>query len=226
MRIAAMFSGGKDSTFALHWTALTGNKIVLLITFRPRTRYSWALHRPFVELTPLQAEAMRLNHVIIDVSGEKEKELDEIKYWLNKLQKEYDFEGLVVGALLSDYQRMRFSMICDELGLKVYTPIWRKDQADYMRLLLELGFEILITSISAYGLPVHQYLGKILDRNDVETVIRLAKEYGYNPAFEGGEAETFVLYAPLFHEKVCVEFEKVVVSEYEGYLKPIAGWLC
>ena len=113
-------------------------------------------------------------------------------------------EGVVSGALLSDYQRLRFAIVAEELGLRSYTPLWRIDQADYMRSLVREGFKILVLSVSAYGVP-ENIVGKVLDDSDVERIVQLARVYGFNPAFEGGEAETFVVDAPLFSYRIEVE---------------------
>ncbi|MEM3244998.1 MAG: ATP-binding protein, partial [Metallosphaera sp.] len=42
-----------------------------------------------------------------------------------------------------------------------------------------------------------------------------SRKYKFNPAFEGGEAETFVLYAPLFKRKLIVEGKPIKLGEYE-----------
>lgn len=64
-----------------------------------------------------------------------------------------------------------------------------------MRWLVRDGFKFIITSASAYGFPF-ELLGKIIEAEDVEKIIEASRKFGFNPAFEGGEAETFVTYAP------------------------------
>ncbi|RLG72167.1 MAG: ATP-binding protein, partial [Thermoprotei archaeon] len=53
MRFAALFSGGKDSTYALHLAMLKGLEIVCLITLKPLREDSWMFHYPSVEITKL-----------------------------------------------------------------------------------------------------------------------------------------------------------------------------
>ncbi|HIP65174.1 MAG TPA: ATP-binding protein, partial [Pyrodictium sp.] len=53
-----------------------------------------------------------------------------------------------------------------------------------------------------------------LDSSDVEKVIQLARVYGFNPAFEGGEAETFVVDAPLFRYRVDVRGMRRKLAPY------------
>ncbi len=213
MRVCALFSGGKDSTFALHWAVLKGFEVVCLVTLEPARQDSWMFHRPAVQLTRLQARALGLPQVYVETSGEKGKELDDLRRALGKAAESFGVRGVVTGALLSDYQRMNINIVCEELGLKVYSPLWRKDQRRYMRELVEFGFEFIITAIDVYGLSP-EFLGRVITRDDVERIISLADRYGFNPAFEGGEAETLVLYAPLFKARLQVSGRVVRTGPY------------
>ncbi len=218
MRVAVLFSGGKDSTFALHWAFEKGFDVACLITLEPERSDSWMFHYPNVDVTKLQAEALGIPQLYFRTSGVKDRELDELREALKRAVEEYGVEGLVAGAILSDYQRMNIALLCRELALRVYMPLWRIDPEDYMRRLVRYGFEILVTRIAAYGLP-RKFLGKVLTEEDVEEIIRLARRYGFNPAFEGGEAETLVLHAPLFRRRIKVlKSREVRISEYEWVL--------
>ncbi|MBW9141310.1 MAG: diphthine--ammonia ligase [Candidatus Aramenus sp.] len=213
MRICALFSGGKDSTYALHWAVMKGFKIVCLITMLPEREDSWMFQHPNVQFARYQSEVMGFPHFFQRTSGEKNKELDDLRHAFLKA-KEMGAEGIVTGALLSDYQRLNVNLIAEEVGLKTYSPLWRKNQEEYMRELVREGFSFIITSASAYGFPF-DLVGKEVDEDDVERIIFSARKYGFNPAFEGGEAETFVVNAPLFKKKLKVEGEKVKVGEFE-----------
>ncbi|AWR97073.1 diphthine--ammonia ligase [Acidianus sulfidivorans JP7] len=203
MRVCVLFSGGKDSTFALHWAVFKGFEVLCLITLLPKREDSWMFQYPNVNYTDYQAKVMGYNILKFDTSGEKDKELEDLYNALNYAKK-LGAEGIVSGALLSDYQRLNISLICEKLGLRSYTPLWRKNQEKYLLELIEDGFEFIITSISAYGFP-YDLIGKIISKKDAEKIIYYSKKYGFNPAFEGGEAETFVVNAPLFKRKLKVE---------------------
>ena len=138
---------------------------------------------------------------------------NEIIEGLRKAIKEYGVQGIVIGTLLSDYQRLNICTLASKYNLIVFSPLWRKNQEEYMRELIRLGFKIIITSISTYGLPP-SLIGKVLSMEDVNLIISLARRYGFNPAFEGGEAETLVIDAPLFKYKLEVEGYVKKVDEY------------
>lgn len=181
-------------------------------------------HRPCIELTRLQSKALGIPIIYRYTSGVREAEIKDLRKAVGEAIDRYGIEGVVAGALLSDYQRMRIALISEELGVKTYVPIWRRSQENYMRELVRTGFKVLVTSITCYGLPT-TLVGKVLDEDIVEYIIEKAREYGFNPAFEGGEAETLVIDAPLFRYRLRVDGEVVRVGPYEAYLKVRGAWL-
>ncbi len=217
MKVCALYSGGKDSTYAIHWAVLHGFEVIYTVTLIPERSDSWMFQVPNVAWAPLASEAMGIDSMTFFTSGEKDRELEDLKIALRTCRDE-GAKGVVSGALLSDYQRMNISLIAEEVGLKTFSPLWRKDQRAYMMELVEEGFKILITSASAYGFPF-ELVGKTLDRDGVRKIIDAAEAYGFNPAFEGGEAETFVLYAPLYKRELKAEGEKVKLGEFEWVFK-------
>ncbi len=198
--VCSLFSGGKDSTYALHWAVLHGFKVCCLGVVEPHGWESMLFHYPGIELTELQARALGLPVIRVEAG------LDEEEALLRLMDgcREAGAWGVVSGALLSDYQRLRFAAAAEEAGLRSYTPLWRKNQEEYMRSLVREGFKVMVLSVQAYGLP-SSLVGRVIDERLVEKIIALARRYGFNPAFEGGEAETLVLDAPLFRYKLEVE---------------------
>jgi len=220
MRAIALFSGGKDSTFALHIAVHEGFEIVRLLTVVPPRRDSMLFHTPFTQFVELQAESMGIPIEVAPIDSE-----EELAHVLKKIARETRATHLVVGALLSDFQRIRFACAAYEAGLRVFNPLWRKDQARYLMELVEWGIEAMIVSITAYGLPL-TWLGRVIDRELAREIVERARRYGFNPAFEGGEAETFVVNAPLFRRRICVDYEVIKLSEFEGFVKPLRVYLC
>jgi len=204
MRVCSLFSGGKDSTYALHWAVLKGFSVTCLLTLRPRRADSWMFHYPNIEWTSYQAKALGVFQVIYETSGVKDLELEDLRKAFNEVKKKFGISGIVTGALLSDYQRMMINIIAHELGLRVYSPLWRKNQVNYLRDLYRHGFKFVLTSISTMGINP-KLLGKVLTPSDIEELISAALKFGFNPALEGGEGETFVVDAPLFRERIVID---------------------
>ncbi|MCL5412124.1 MAG: diphthine--ammonia ligase [Candidatus Marsarchaeota archaeon] len=207
---ACLFSGGKDSTLALHMSEEAGRRVDLLVTLIPRSEFSYMFHRPNVELTGLQAEALGMKHEMVPTPGEKEAELADLERALRDL----GVDELVTGAIASTYQKNRVDALCAGLGIVHEAPLWGMDQV------AEIGevaarMNAIITRTAADGLD-EGMLGKRIDDAMVERLIKLRERYKINVSFEGGEAETFVLDAPMFRKCISVVRAHVVMSGQAG----------
>jgi len=188
MRVAVLFSGGKDSVFAAFW-ALTHGFEPVLVTVRPPD-YSMMFHHPNVDATRLQAEAMDLEQVFVE-AGEED--------WRDKLVEAFrgiGAKGIVTGAVASEYQRRRIDSIGEELGIPTYAPLWHKgDEA--LKEMLEY-FDAYVVAVAAEGLGP-EYLGKRFWE------LVKDKKKGIHPYLEGGEGETFVANAPFFKKGIDIK---------------------
>jgi len=203
LKVAVLFSGGKDSAFALWCTQMQGWDVQSLVTVFPESQESWMFHFPGLKWSKLQAEAIGLPQSIITTKGEKEQELGDLTAGLEKLKKSLGIDTVVSGAVASEYQRTRIDNVCEKLRLKSIAPLWHKNQEQLVREQIESGFQIIITACNALGLD-EKWLGKKIEALDLPKLVGLRKKYGLNVAFEGGEAETFVLDAPMFKAPLAV----------------------
>jgi uncharacterized protein (TIGR00290 family) len=108
--------------------------------------------------------------------------------------------------------------VCEKLGLKSIAPLWHKNQEQLVREQIESGFQIIITACNALGLE-EKWLGKKLEASDLAELVALRKKYGLNVAFEGGEAETFVLAGPMFKTPLNVVRSTAHWRGDSGYLE-------
>lgn len=206
MRLAALFSGGKDSTYALY-LASKEHEIKYLVSIISENPESYMFHTQNIELTKIQAELIGLPIIIRVTKGEKEKELKDLQEALGSIRKEID--GVVCGAIESEYQRSRVARICERLELKCLTPLWKKDPFDLLKDMLNAGFKIMIVAVGAAGLT-KEWLGRIIDFRCLEELAELNKKYKIHIAGEGGEFETFVLDCPLFAKRIEIENYEIV----------------
>lgn len=204
MKLAVLFSGGKDSCYAL-WKAqqYREHEVVCLITLVSKNPDSYLFHTPNISLTEHQAKAIGLPIVIQETRGEKEEEIKELHKAILNAKKKYEIEGVVTGAIASVYQSTRIQKVCQELGVWCYNPLWQKNQEEYMQEILDAGFEIYISAVAAYPFT-QEWLGKKITKKEVQQLIDWEKKYGLNPAGEGGEYETFVTNAPCFKHKLFI----------------------
>ncbi|MCL4411567.1 diphthine--ammonia ligase [Candidatus Marsarchaeota archaeon] len=196
--IACLFSGGKDSTLALHKAAQQGSKAELLLTMVPESPESYMFHKPNIMQTRLQAESLGIRQVFVETEGEKEKELDDLESALYA----NNISTLITGAIASNYQRKRIQDMCDRLGIKHVAPLWGIDPAEELRELAQ-NYEAIITHVAAEGLDA-SFLGARIDTAMAERLAQLNRRYGISLIFEGGEAESFVLDAPMFSKRIVV----------------------
>ncbi|PNX54029.1 MAG: TIGR00289 family protein [Thermoplasmata archaeon M9B2D] len=200
MRVAALFSGGKDSVFSVYITRQYGWDVTQLVTLLPEKPDSWMFHSINIRQTDLLARTIGIPLVKKTTSGEKEKEIEDLKKVLQGL----DIDGVISGAITSEYQRIRIERICDELGFKSFTPLWHKNQELLLQDQIHAGFHIMIVGVFAQGFD-DTWLGRIIDKQTIDELVDLHRKHGINIAGEGGEYETLVLYGPLFSQKLVID---------------------
>jgi ABC transporter with metal-binding/Fe-S-binding domain ATP-binding protein len=214
MKVAALFSGGKDSVFAVYIAEQHGWDVTHLVTLIPEKRDSWMFHWVNIHLTEKLAEALEIPLVKRHTKGVKEKELEDLKEVLRDL----DIDGVISGALASEYQRTRVEKICYDLGIRSFTPLWHKDQGLILRDEVQAGFEIVVVGIFALGLD-RTWLGRTLDEKSVDELINLRQRYGLNVAGEGGELETLVLNGPFFKKRLVLDEVSAEWRRDSGFLR-------
>jgi ABC transporter with metal-binding/Fe-S-binding domain ATP-binding protein len=218
VKVVSLFSGGKDSTYALWYAQMQGWDITRLVTVFPENRDSWMFHFPALKWTSLQAEAIGIPQEKIVTKGVKEEELEDLANGLKDVKGALGVEAVVSGAVASEYQRTRVDNVCERLGLRSFAPLWHKKQQQLVREEVEAGFEIIITACNAMGLD-EKWLGKTLGPKEVDDLVKLSKKYGLSIAFEGGEAETFTLNGPIFRKRLTVAKSTAHWRGDSGYIE-------
>ena len=215
MKLAVLFSGGKDSVYAAYLMKKAGHELSCLVSIISENKESYMFHTPSIEMTKKQAEVMKIPLIIQKTKGEKEKELEDLEIVLKKVQKDYEVEGIVTGAIQSVYQSSRIQKICDKLGLECVNPLWQRNVEDYLEELIEEGFKIMIIGVFAYPLD-KTWVGRIIDKRFIEEVKDLHKKHKIHIAGEGGEFESFVLNCPLFTRSLKVK-NKIISGEAHSW---------
>ncbi|MFC1786943.1 diphthine--ammonia ligase [Halobacteriota archaeon] len=196
MKLAALISGGKDSVFAMYKALQDGHKITDLITIKSQNQNSYMYHTPNIHLTELFSKVSGIPLLVEESIGEKELELKDLERALYKV----DVDGVLLGAIESEYQASRVERICNQIGLEVYAPLWHQDSEVLLREMIKV-LDILITHVAAFGLN-ESWLGRKMDEKTIEDLKILNQRYGIHMAGEGGEYETLVLDAPFFSKKI------------------------
>jgi len=216
MKIAVLFSGGKDSCRTVHYCLENGYEVKYLVTLIPKREDSWLFHCPNIHLTELSAEAIGITHVLRETSGKKDEEIEDLR----KVLKILDVDAVACGGIFSNYQRKNFKEVCEELGFKFLAPFWHTDPEKFLRETVELDFKVMIVGVYAEGLDKN-WLGRMLDYKAIEDLKELQKKYGISLVGEGGEYETLVIDAPIFKKRIEIINSKTIWDEEtnSGYLQ-------
>ncbi len=216
MKVDALISGGKDSMYATYLAIKSGLDVKYVVSVISRNPESYMFHVPNIELTKYQAKAMGIPLIQETTEGIKEEELEDLKKALEKIRDEID--GVVTGAVQSNYQKQRIDKICNELGLKSVAPLWQKNPLELIKQMVADGFEIIITAVAAPPLD-EKWLGRRID-DCLNELIELNRKNKIHVGGEGGEYETFVLNCPLFNKKI-----EILDSVKHWDAKIRSGWL-
>ena len=216
MKLAALFSGGKDSTYSIYKVKQMGHDVKCLLTIFPKSSNSHLLHFPAIELTKLQSKALKIQQITSTLdSDELEEEVNALRVLLEKAKRDFQIEGLVHGGISSEFQKKCFEKICVENDLKVVTPLWKINAKKYMVDLIHSNFKFILTSVSSDGLD-ERWLGKIISADDILQLDKLSDKYGFNLSFEGGEAESLVVDCPLYSYPIVITKAKAIWDGYRG----------
>jgi diphthine-ammonia ligase len=219
MKLAALISGGKDSSFAIVCALQEGHEVTHLVTIKPVNKDSYMFHSANIQLTDLISQACGIPLISETSSGEKEKELDDLKKALSEVR----VEGIVVGAIESEYQASRVRRICNELGLKMYAPLWHKEPEELLREMIKC-MDIRMVKVAASGMD-ESWLGQRFDEKVIEELKLLRRKYRIHIAGEGGEYETLVLDAPFYKKRInLLETRKVWMGDH-GVMKVVRAEL-
>ena len=216
MKVAVLFSGGKDSCLALHKAKQRGYEVLYLLSILPDNFDSFMFHKPSLELLEKQAEMLDIDLVLMKIKGEEEKEVDDLQELISKIKDKV--EGIVVGGIASDYQGKRIKRICDKFKLKFIAPLLGYSPEQVWEELLAEKFKVILTKISAEGIS-KEFLGKVIDEKGFEELKRLGEKYKFRIDFEGGEAESAVLGMPEFKKDIHIDYNIKSEGEYRHFLE-------
>ncbi|MAK96542.1 MAG: TIGR00289 family protein [Euryarchaeota archaeon] len=191
MKVAVLSSGGKDSSAAIWWAQCQGWDVTHLVTMLVQGGDSWMFQVPGTHMVKAQAEACDVDWLPIETLGSPEEEISDLERGIENL----DIDGIVSGALRSDYQKTRLERMSQRLGIKSFTPLWHQSSKSHMKGLVENGFEIMISGVSSEGLD-KSWLGKVLCEKSLIELENLSLKYRFNFDGEGGEYETLIVNGP------------------------------
>jgi ABC transporter with metal-binding/Fe-S-binding domain ATP-binding protein len=219
----SLFSGGKDSSWALYRALERGLPVERLVTVHPDGD-SYMYHVPETRLAGLAAESIGIPLLEVepgdlgaetaaDSGRQGDAELEPLEAALRELDAELPggIAGLTAGAVESEYQTSRVEAMADRLGADVFAPLWQRDPRELAEAMLDAGFEVTIIQVAAAGLD-ESWLGRRLDAGALAELEELNEDYGVHVLGEGGEFETLVTDGPHMDRPLELEY----TTEWEG----------
>lgn len=198
-KTASLISGGKDGLYAAYLARRAGRHIACTLTVEPASDESHLLHEPGTRVAALQSISMGMPHLRATADAASEPAV--LAELFERAASEFGARAISHGGIVSRFQRDAFAAAAAEADLDVFAPLWGADQSTHMNNLLRDGFKFVIVSVGSAGLG-SEWLGRTITEGDAARLARLADEHSFNPAFEGGEAETLVLDCPMFSRRI------------------------
>jgi len=219
----SLFSGGKDSSWALYRALERGYPVERLVTVHPEGD-SYMYHVPATRLASLAAESIGIPLLevepedfdaddVADSGAQGDAELEPLEAALRELDAELPggVTGVTAGAVESEYQTTRIESMAERLEANVFAPRWQENPRDLADAMLDAGFEIKIIRVAAYGLD-ESWLGRTLDADALDELEELNEEYGVHSPGEGGEFETLVVDGPHMDRRIELAYD----TEWDG----------
>uniref|UniRef100_A0A8C6UH00 Diphthine--ammonia ligase n=1 Tax=Neogobius melanostomus TaxID=47308 RepID=A0A8C6UH00_9GOBI len=230
MRVVALISGGKDSCYNMMQCVAAGHRLVALANLRPAHTdeldsymyqtvghqaiglYAEAMDLPLYRRT-IQGSSVDTSRDYSHTPGDEVEDLYEL---LRLVKEKESVEAVSVGAILSDYQRVRVENVCSRLGLQPLAYLWRRDQESLLSEMVSADLHAILIKVAAVGLDPEKHLGKSLA--EMQPYLKqLSKKYGVHICGEGGEYETFTLDCPLFKKKIVIDAWETVIHSADAF---------
>lgn len=194
---ALAWSGGKDSSLALHRSRIEGRRVTQLLSICDGPSGRVPYHGVRAELLGAQAEALGLELVLGETSDEAGFE----DVFLDALGGLADrgIRGVVFGNIHLDDVRAWYEERVTDAGLEHVEPLWGGEPSRLVREFVGLGYRSRVVSVQLESAADPDWLGRDLD---VELLDLIDARPEVDPCGEKGEFHSFCWDGPLFRSPV------------------------
>ena len=217
---AVAWSGGKDSTLALHRARTGGLRVTHLVSVVDGESDRIPYHGTSAEVLVAQSEALDLELELARTRPDRDFEAS-FEGLLEKLALA-GIRGVVFGNVHLADVRAWWEKRVGAAGLEHVEPLWGGEPARLVREYVQLGYRSQVVSVLLDSPADPAWLGRELDRELLEEI---AAREEVDPCGERGEFHTVCRDGPLFLRPV--ELRAGETSEVEGHrildLSPMTG---
>ncbi len=205
MKAAGLFSGGKDSLYAVYLAERQGVNVEYLVSLVPSLPTP-SPHGENMEALKILAKSIGKDHIIIDFKREGA---------FVEALKSLEVDALVAGDIHVEAHLKGLEDVCAKVGLKLLEPIYGRDTTELFHEIFDLGFKALITGVNLKFLG-EEWLGFTISKETGETF--LSKIGSADPLGENGEFHTLVLECPLYSKSFRVQSAERKAAKGMAYL--------
>lgn len=215
MKVAALWSGGKDSCLAYYKAMKNKHDVALIVTFiweKPSLAHS-------LSIIKLQSEACQTPFFWAKV---KEPYFEAYRETISELRKDYGIEGVVTGDIsyVDSFHGNWIDDVCRGTGVEVIKPLWGLNRSQILEELITNGFKVIFTCAKQPWFD-EKWLGRMLDRQSMKDLKKLNEKYGVDMCGEMGEYHTMTLDAPMFSKTIQISEFKREKIDNAFILEPI-----
>lgn len=185
MKAVALFSGGKDSLYAVYLAEKQEVTVDHLLTLLPTLPWP-SPHAENMDALKILAESMGKHYTIVDFKRENA--------FIEAL-KSLEVDALVAGDINVEAHLAGLKDVCNKTGLELLEPIYGRDTSELFSEIFGLGFKALITGVNLKYLG-EEWLGFVISKESGAEF--LSKIGSIDPLGENGEFHTLVLECPLY----------------------------
>jgi diphthine-ammonia ligase len=205
VKAVALFSGGKDSLYAVYLAEKQGVTVDHLLTLLPTLPWP-SPHAENVEALKILAESMRKQHTIVDFKKEGA--------FVEALES-LEVDALIAGDINVEAHLAGLKDVCNKTGLELLEPIYGRDTSKLFSEIFGLGFKALITGVNLKYLG-EEWLGFVISEESGAGF--LSKIGSVDPLGENGEFHTLVLECPLYSKPFKVKSVEKKAAKDMAYL--------
>ena len=205
--IVALFSGGKESLYAVYKAILEGVKPDMLI----HIIYQFPRPSPHtLNIEVVKEIARSIGFPFITFRTTKGKEKQQTIDFLTKLK----VKSIVAGDIYIDEHRAYLEEICRKIGAECYEPLWNSVPEKLLMEMMNLNFKVLIVGLDSRKLS-EEWLGQIINEDNVSEFINHSKIRGFDPCGEHGEYHTLVIDSKLHRWPIKIKQKSLLrFNEY------------
>lgn len=212
-KILFSWSGGKDSSMALHKIQKSRNyEILALLTTVTKNYDRISMHGVRCTLLEQQAHSINIPLEKIYLTGNANN--DEYETKMKEKLTAYQDKGVssvVFGDIfLEDLKKYREKNL-SKIGMKGIFPLWKKDTMELAHQFIDMGFKAIITCVDSKVLNKN-FVGRFYDRQFLNEL-----PAGVDPCGENGEFHSFVFDGPIFKNKITFTIGDIVFRDNRFY---------